>query len=249
MTACSCRWVRSFRQKGNKMARRPVEELEEEIGYQFKDHELIDKALTHSSTGRMKNYERLEFLGDRVLGLVVAEELFKEFPDESEGDLAKRYAALVQGDFLASVANRIKLGEYIEFSAAEREAGGAANANIIADVFESLIGALYLDCGLETCRGLILKLLSPSFFEMTKPPQHPKTELQEWAQGQGLPLPLYQIVGQSGPDHAPVFKISLSVQGYETVVGEGRSRQIAEKEAAQLFLEQNGLIIKEDDAA
>jgi ribonuclease-3 len=231
------------------MARRPVEELEQEIGYQFKDKDLIDKALTHSSTGRLRNYERLEFLGDRVLGLIVAETLFKEFSEENEGDLAKRFAALVQGDFLADVANRIHLGDYIEFSAAEREAGGAANANILADVFESLIGALYLDCGLETCRGLIMKLLSDGLYEMIAPPQHPKTELQEWAQSQGLPLPLYQIAQQTGPDHAPVFHVSLSVQGYETVIGEGRSRQQAEKEAAQKFLQVLEISKKKDSAA
>jgi ribonuclease-3 len=191
----------------------------------------------------------LEFLGDRVLGLIVAETLFKEFSEENEGDLAKRFAALVQGDFLADVANRIHLGDYIEFSAAEREAGGAANANILADVFESLIGALYLDCGLETCRGLIMKLLSDGLYEMIAPPQHPKTELQEWAQSQGLPLPLYQIAQQTGPDHAPIFHVSLSVQSYETVIGEGRSRQQAEKEAAQKFLQVLEKSKKKDSAA
>ncbi len=219
------------------MARRPVEELEVEIGHSFKDKQLIDKALTHSSTGRIRNYERLEFLGDRVLGLVVAERLFAQFPDETEGDLAKRFAALVQGDFLAKIAHSIQLGEYIEFSAAEREAGGAANANILADVFESLIGAVYLDGGHETARELVLKMFGGSFFEMAKPPQHPKTELQEWAQSQGLPLPQYQIVNQSGPDHAPVFEVCLSVQGYHPVIGAGRSRQLAEKAAALAFLQ------------
>jgi len=221
------------------MARRPVAELEAEISYKFQDTKLIDKALTHSSTGSVKNYERLEFLGDRVLGLIVAEALFKTFPDEAEGDLAKRLAALVQGEHLAQMAHKIHLGGYIVFSEAEREAGGAENSNILADVFESMIGAMYLDNGIEPCRDLILRLFEDDLYNMSAPPQHPKTALQEWAQGQGLSLPAYQIIGQSGPDHAPIFDVKLSIQGFEDVVAQGPSRQFAEKEAAAKFLEVN----------
>lgn len=206
--------------------------LEKKIGYSFKDQELAQQALTHSSTGGIKNYERLEFLGDRVLGLVIAASLFEKFPEEKEGDLAKRLASLVQGETLALIAAQISLGKHIYFSSSEREAGGAENAHILADVFEALIGAMYLDGGLEPCRIFIEAQWSEIFHTMKKPPQHPKTELQEWAQGKGLPLPSYEITGQSGPDHAPVFEITLNVKGYATITAQGRSRAEAEKNAA-----------------
>lgn len=216
-----------------------VKKLEKECGHTFENKALLKTALTHSSAGDDKNYERLEFLGDRVLGLVIAELLYKKFPGESEGDMAKRLAALVQGELLSAIAARINLGSFIVFSSAEAQAGGAANANILADVFEAIIGALYLDAGLEKCRALIERLWAGHLDDMKTPPQHPKTALQEWAQGKGLPLPLYKIVGQHGPDHAPLFDIELSVRGYASLTAQGRSRQEAEKEAAQLFIQQN----------
>jgi len=213
-----------------------IKKFEDLLGYAFQDKDLIKAALTHSSTGKGTNYERLEFLGDRVLGLVVAELLYKKFPQEAEGDLAKRLSALVQGSLLAEIAERINLGDYIRLSEAERIAGGAENEHILADVFEATLGAMYLDSGLERCRAWIIKMWDDDFFTMKEPPQHPKTALQEWAQGKGLPLPVYKITGQSGPDHAPVFEVSLSVQDHEPVRAEGRSRQEAEKAAAGEFL-------------
>ncbi len=218
-----------------------LEDLEREIGHEFKDKDLAQTALTHSSTGKDMNYERLEFLGDRVLGLVVSEILYEKFAGEKEGDLAKRLSSLVQGSWLAKMAHKIDLGAYMDFSIAERVAGGSANENILADGMEALIGAMYLDVGLPQCRTFIENLWGDAFYTLKKPPQHPKTALQEWAQGQGLSLPIYKIVGQSGPDHAPVFDVKLSVQGYEDVIAQGRSRQIAEKEAAKAFLKILGL--------
>lgn len=217
--------------------KKTAETLEAALGHTFKDQALLNAALTHSSLGGDKNYERLEFLGDRVLGLAVAEILYEKFPKENEGDLAKRLAMLVQGEILAEIASAIKLGDYIGLSQAERTAGGAANENILSDVLEALIGAVYLDAGFKPCRSLIDKLWDRRFETMIAPPSHPKTAVQEWAQGQGLPLPVYKIVGQEGPDHAPIFKVQLSVKGYDDVVAGGRSRQIAEKEAAKIFLE------------
>lgn len=224
------------------MAASLTDRLEKEIEHQFQDQKLLRDALTHSSTGRDKNYERLEFLGDRVIGLIIAERLFEKFPLETEGDLAKRLAALVQGSLLSEIARQIDIGVYVEFSSAEREAGGAENDNILADVFEALIGALYLDGGFAKCQDLIDRLWADHFFQMKAPPQHPKTALQEWAQGQGLPLPVYEIAEQSGPDHAPVFNIRLSVQGYPDLTAHGRSRQDAEKEAALAFLARQNLL-------
>lgn len=213
-----------------------LSELEHIIGYTFKDRSLLQTALTHSSAGGKTNYERLEFLGDRVLGLVIANFLFQKFPEEPEGDLAKRLASLVQGSTLAKLATRISLGKYMILSPSEREAGGATNDHILADVLESLIGALYLDGGFEPCRHMIEKQWSDIFYTMKTPPQHPKTALQEWAQGKGLPLPTYDIVAQSGPDHAPIFEIQLVVKGAPPVLAQGRSRAEAEKQAARQFL-------------
>ncbi len=214
-----------------------LQQLEKKLGHSFKDEDLLLGALTHSSAGDEKNYERLEFLGDRVLGLVIAELLFERFPLEQEGDLAKRLAALVQGELLAKIAAEIDLGPYMILSEAEAQAGGARNENILADVFEALLGALYLDGGFEKCARLIAKSWATHLLDMKSPPQHPKTELQEWAQGQGLPLPLYKIARQRGPDHAPVFEIELLVKGHPSVTAEGYSRQEAEKEAAGIFME------------
>lgn len=222
----------------------PIEDLEKAAGYAFKNRDLLIRALTHASTGAAENYERLEFLGDRVLGLIMAELIFARFPDESEGDLAKRQAALVEGSLLALVAADIQLGGYILMSEAEAHGGGGENENRLADVFEAMIGAMYLDGGLEPCRTLITRLWDGKLDAMKAPPQHPKTALQEWAQGAGLPLPAYRIIDQSGPDHAPVFIVELSVKGYPALNAEGRTRQAAERAAALLFIQTHkGLII------
>ncbi|MGH1456538.1 MAG: ribonuclease III [Alphaproteobacteria bacterium] len=215
---------------------KPLNELQDIIGYKFKDENLLRVALTHSSTNTNFNYERLEFLGDRVLGLVIAALLFEKFPDEKEGDLAKRLSALVQGETLAKLAIRISLGDYIFFSEAEASAGGAENAHILADVFESVIGAMYLEGGLNPCSDLIASQWEEVLYTMKKPPQHPKTAIQEWAQGQSLPLPEYVVSNQSGPDHAPVFEVKLCVRGYDPVIASGKSRAEAEKNAAQEFM-------------
>lgn len=211
--------------------------LEQAVGHSFADQNLLAEALTHSSTGKTKNYERLEFLGDRVLGLVIAQNLYHRFPKEAEGDMARRLAALVQGSLLAEIAEEINIGDYIRFSEAEKAAGGKDNDNILSDVFEALLGALYIDGGFEKCRALTEKHWAGRFDKMTQPPTHPKTNVQEWAQKKGLPLPAYEIQEQFGPDHAPVFVVKLTVKGYKPVLAEGRSRQAAERDAAQKFME------------
>ncbi len=218
------------------MMAKSIEALQETLKYTFKSPDLLRMALTHASTGAKQNYERLEFLGDRVLGLVIASLLFQKFPDEKEGDMAKRLASLVQGQTLAKLSARLSLGDYILFSDAEAAAGGATNDHILADVFESVIGAIYLDGGYDPCQKLIETHWADTLYTMKKPPQHPKTDIQEWAQGQGLPLPAYDIIGQSGPDHAPIFNIRLTVQGYDPISGEGRSRAEAEKNVAKAFM-------------
>ncbi|MCB9982727.1 MAG: ribonuclease III [Rhodospirillales bacterium] len=220
------------------MAVRPLTDLEQRIGHTFENTQLIQTALTHSSAAAGYNYERLEFLGDRVLGLVIAELLYGRFPKEAEGDLAKRLAALVQGTFLAKIAVELELGAYLNLSEAEKQAGGAENENILADVFESMIGALYLDAGFGKCQDLIHALWADRLDVMKEPPLHPKTQVQEWAQARGLGLPGYAIVDQTGPDHAPIFEIELRLEGFDPVRAQGRSRGLAEKEAARAFMKQ-----------
>lgn len=211
--------------------------LQDRLGHRFSDTGLLRAAMTHASTGLAGNYERLEFLGDRVLGLVMAEILFEMFPQEAEGDLAKRHAALVQGLMLAEIARTIDLGDALLVSEAERDAGGVDNDNMLADGFEALIGALYLDGGLSACQTMIRTLWGDRVKIMKEPPQDPKTALQEWAQGRGLPLPLYEQVSRDGPDHAPRFLIRVTVRGYAPAQAEGSSRRAAEKDAARALLE------------
>jgi len=219
------------------MAEKSYKNLQEKLGCQFKSLEGMRLALTHSSAGTATNYERLEFLGDRVLGLVMAYILYETFPAESEGDLAKRHAALVQGTMLANIARRIDLGQYMELSSAERSMGGTNNENILADGLEALIGALYIDSGLAACEALIRHLWGDSVHIMITPPQDAKTALQEWAQGRGLPLPVYEVAAREGPDHAPIFDMCVTVEGYAPVTARGASRRVAEKEAARMLLE------------
>lgn len=221
-----------------------IEIIQTKIGYRFSDQALLKKALTHSSAGEKYNYERLEFLGDRVLGLVVAHILFDAYPDEAEGDLAKRHAALVQGKTLALVAEKIGLGEIMFLSDSEKAGGGTQNRNILADGMESVIGALYLDSGLDVCMRVIRDLWSDLFETMTSPPQDPKTALQEWAQGRGLPLPQYDLVGREGADHAPVFEIRVTVEGRPPCTAKGPSRRKAEKDAARKLL---AVIIEQEE--
>lgn len=218
------------------MSKEALEKLQEKIGHVFKDQDRLLKSLTHSSTGSGMNYERLEFLGDRVVGLVMAHMLFEEFPDEKEGDLAKRHAALVQGKTLARLAREVNLGSVMQLSDAERASGGAENDNILADGMEGLIGALYLEAGLKECHEVLKKLYGDSIYVMLKPPQDPKTALQEWAQARGLPLPQYELVGKEGPDHAPTFAVRVSVEGYPPWTCQGPSRRVTEKQAAGMLL-------------
>ncbi len=213
-----------------------LRDLQDSIEYHFKDRELLRRALTHSSTGAEKNYERLEFLGDRVVGLVVADILLATFPDESEGDLAKRHAALVQGKMLAKLARLVKLGDAMQLSDAERAAGGSENDNILADGLEGVIGALYLDGGLGPSIKMVTRLWGNSIHIMKAPPQDPKTALQEWAQARALPLPVYELAGKEGPDHAPTFEIKVTVSGFPPWSSKGASRRKAEKEAAGMLL-------------
>ncbi len=216
----------------------PLFELEQRIGYRFKNSGYMEQALTHSSKSGTANNERIEFLGDRVLNLVMAHTLYEQFPADPEGSLAKRHSALVQGPMLAAVAITINLGDFMNLSEAERTSGGAENENILSDGMEALLGAVFLDGGLEPARDVIIRLWDKYILTHTDVQQDPKTELQEWVQARGLPLPAYEITGKSGPDHSPRFEIELSVQGYSPVSADGPSRRHAEKDAARKMLAQ-----------
>jgi ribonuclease-3 len=210
-------------------------ELQRRIGYVFQDTALLETAMTHSSLGAATDNERLEFLGDRVLNLIMAQELYSRFPDEREGDLARRHAALVQASILAVIARKLDLGAALHFSSAERAAGGGGNENILADSMEALLGALFLDAGLDECRHLIVSQWGEEIYTL-HPPRDAKTSLQEWAQARDLGLPEYRLIAREGPDHAPQFEIEAVVEGFAPVRATGASRRKAEKDAAALLL-------------
>jgi ribonuclease-3 len=213
-----------------------LQSLQDKISYHFQNAELLKQALTHSSKNGDLNNERLEFLGDRVLNLVMAQALYERFPKEAEGAMAKRHSALVQGRMLAVVGTTLGLGDYLILSESERHSGGAENENILSDGMEALLGAVFLDGGLEPARQIILTLWGDNIDNLTEAHQDPKTELQEWVQARGLPLPEYEIVDKTGPDHAPLFVIEIRVQGYEPIRAEGPSRRQGEKTAAGRML-------------
>jgi len=212
--------------------------LEERLGYRFKTPVLLDRALTHGSLGGgLDSYERLEFLGDRVVNLIVAHMLYERFPREPEGSLARRHTALVRGETLARVAQTLSLGPLIRLSKGEVDLGGRDNPALQADVCEAVLGALYLDGGLDVAAQVVRRHWTPLMDEDLSPPKDPKTGLQEWAQGRGLPLPVYQTVAASGPDHAPTFTVAVRVQGQGEARAEGSSKRQAEHKAAAALLE------------
>ncbi|MEM6812469.1 MAG: ribonuclease III [Pseudomonadota bacterium] len=213
-----------------------LKEFQNKIGYAFDDEHWLERALTHSSTNEDYNYQRLEFLGDRVLGLVIASRLFRDFRQEREGGLAKRHTALIQGHTCAMIGQAYGFQDYMILSQSEEEAGGRSNENIIADIVESVIGAIFVDGGYEKAEEIVLKLWGDNIHNLEEAPQDPKTELQEWVQARGLELPLYEIVNKDGPDHAPVFTIRLVVQGAEPIEADGPSRRQAEKTVASNML-------------
>ncbi len=216
--------------------------LEETLGRRFTRPDLLRQALTHSSAARSRqsrgeSNERLEFLGDRVLGLVAARLIYERFPDEDEGAMARRHAALVRREALARVAERIGLADHIVLSHGEEEAGGRKNPGLLADACEAVIAALYLDGGLDAAHQFIRRHWQPLMEEDSTPPQDPKTALQEWAQAHGLALPAYAETGREGPPHEPVFTVRVSLDGLGSVTASGPSKRAAQQGAAQAMLE------------
>jgi ribonuclease-3 len=215
--------------------------LEERIGYKFKDAALLDSALTHisalkGSRNRASSYQRLEFLGDHVLGLVISDLLYRGFPKADEGELSRRLADLVRKETCAEIARTIELGAAIRLGSSEVNAGARKRPAILADVCEALIGAVYLDGGYGAAEGLVERLWQVRM-QATAPPQRdPKTVLQEWAQARGLPTPTYREVARTGPDHSPEFRVAVELKSFAPAEGSGRSKRVAEQAAAAAML-------------
>jgi len=213
--------------------------LTDALGHCFADPALLEEALTHSSaaSATRPDYERLEFLGDRVLGLAVADLLLRRFPAEAEGEIAKRHAALVCREALTRIAIMIGLGEHLRVSESEDAMAIRENPACLADALEAVIAALYLDGGLAAGVRFIERHWQILLEEMPLPPQDPKTQLQEWVQARGLVLPHYQTIAQEGPDHKPVFQVQVEIAGFAPCIASGSSKRAAEILAAAALLE------------
>ncbi len=219
--------------------------LEKTIGYKFKDRDLLERSLTHISAlaggNRANSYQRLEFLGDHVLGLIISDMLFRAFPKADEGELSRRLADLVRRESCADVARAIELGAALRLGASEANAGGRMRTAILADVCEALIGAVYLDGGYEDTAKLVERLWGERMRAPVRPLRDPKTILQEWAQARGLPTPTYKEVERTGPHHDPEFRVAVALPNRDPAEGVGRSKRVAEQAAAAAMLNREGV--------
>lgn len=217
--------------------------LEAHLGHTFKQPALLEEALTHGSvlheSKRRRSYDRLEFLGDRVLGFVVADRLLRQHQDDDEGELAPRFNALVNKEACARAARAAQLGDALILSASEEANGGRNKDAILADVCESVIAALYLDAGIDAARAFISRFWGDAFDDVKEPQRDAKTALQEWAAAKRKQLSYVQIE-QSGPEHAPRFVIEARIGGYAPMRGEGGSKREAQRAAAAAFLARYG---------
>ncbi|QDY98921.1 ribonuclease III [Nitratireductor mangrovi] len=220
-----------------------VEALRERTGYAFRDQDRLERALTHASArrGTGSDYERLEFLGDRVLGLVVSDMLFHAFPGAPEGELALRLNALVSGEACAEVAEEIGLADFIRAEAGLRSAKGRKGRSTRADVMEALIAAIYLDGGLEAVRPFVLRYWEPRSRAAAQAVRDAKTELQEWAHQSVGTTPVYALKGREGPDHEPLFTVTVTVGDLPPATGSGRAKREAEQAAAGALLVREGV--------
>lgn len=228
------------------MARaRNLKGLETALGYTFKGRPILERALTHASSRTDRkpdaDNERLEFLGDRVLGLCVAELLSELDTSASEGALARRFNRLVKKDACASVARSLALGDVIKLSASEHESGGRDKDTILADAMEAVLAAIFLEAGYAVARDVVRRLWAPMLSGLPDTTADAKSALQEWAQGQGLPLPQYVEISREGPDHAPVFTTEVTISGKKPARGTGANKRAAEQAAATALLAREGV--------
>lgn len=225
--------------------------LEQRIGHRFKNGALLRQALTHVSAcaRRGDSYQRLEFLGDRVLGLAVADLLYAAFPAAEEGELSRRLADLVRRESCADAANDWGVAPYIRLGEGEAQSGGAQKAAILGDVCESIIGAVFLDAGFAAAAELVRESFGARIAQAQPALRDPKSALQEWAQGRGLATPTYRVDRLTGPDHQPHFVISALVGNYAPAAGEGSSKRNAEQAAAEAFLVREKILYKGEGAS
>jgi ribonuclease-3 len=227
---------------------RKYKDLEKKLGYRFKKEALLARALTHASLRGSKKVrednERLEFVGDRVLGLAIVEMLEENYPNATEGELARHLNRLVRGETCAKVGRELGLGDFLMLSDSEAGSGGRLKATILADAVEAVLGAIFLEAGFDKARDVVRKLWASEEDAPTHPPADPKSALQEWAQGQGLQLPNYVEIERTGPDHAPRFTAEVRIKGRTPARGQGHSKRAAEQAAATALLEQEGVLEK-----
>ena len=209
------------------------------LGHDFDDPALLVRALTHASIGSVTrpDNQRLEFLGDRVLGLIIADALLSADSGASEGQVAPRFNALVRKETCADVARQIGLGDVLKLGRSEMMSGGRRKEALLGDAMEAVIAALYLDAGLETTRSIVLSLWGDRIDRVDADARDAKTQLQEWAQARGLSPPRYIEKGRSGPDHAPVFTIEVQLDNGETATAKARAKRQAEQAAARMLLD------------
>jgi len=209
--------------------------LARQLGHKTTGLPLFEAALTHSST-RGENYERLEFLGDRVLGLVIARWLYERFPDEPEGKLSRRFNSLVARETCADIGRELGLPAVIRLGKQAREDGANWSDNVVGDVVEALIGAIYIESGVDAAETFVRRTWEPLIEEQRRPPKHPKSALQELAAGRNLPNPDYEVLRRSGAHHTPKFTVRVSIKSLGEAEAEGASKQEAETEAAKALL-------------
>ena len=208
------------------------------INYKFKNTNLLAQALTHSSlsSDNHKNYERLEFLGDRVLGVAVASLLYSAFPNEPEGNLSQRFTALVNKDMVSTVALKLELNKSMHVLGEEIR----TNENVLCDVCEAIIGAVFIDGGIDAAINFVNENWSSLIHKNVAPPKDAKTTLQEFSHVKNLGMPLYQLVKREGLEHEPHFYISVSLSGIDPIIGEGKNKKLAEFDAAKQMLKRIG---------
>lgn len=214
--------------------------VERSTGWRPRDAALFERALTHSSRSDEDDYERLEFLGDRVLGLAIAAWLYELFPEEPEGKLSRRLNMLVARETCAEVARELGAGDRIRLGKQARDDGASDSDNVLGDVVESLLGALYLEAGLDVAIGFVRRAWGERVTGQEKAPKHPKSALQEWAAANDRKSPVYSLANRAGPHHAPRFTVEVEIPGIGKASAEGLSKQEAETEAAKALLEQLG---------
>ena len=224
------------------MHRKEISDLESSISFKFKDQSILRRSLTHKSFDSDDSNETLEFLGDRVLGLVISEKLINDFPNDPEGLLDKRYSKLVNKETCYKISQSLNLGDFILLGSTEINSKGNEKKSILADSCESLIGAIYLDSGYEESKKFICNFWNEEFESINSNLIDPKSFLQEWMLKRYKELPEYKLLDQTGPDHAPLFSVELSFKEYKKATNEGKSIKEAEMKAAESFIKLNKIV-------